>query len=409
MARAKVMFMSSGFGMKDLSIKLRLSITVIVLILGFSVFGLATLKEISSLSVNGPYYLRIVQGKDILADVLPPPKYIIESYLVTLQLSLTSDPAKIEYLSKRLQQLKTEYDTRQQFWQSQRLEPELQLSLLDKSDQSAKSFYAEVEKNFLPALKNRHQDDIGASLKLMEQAYEQHRGFINEVVSYSTERNHQDELNAAVAIAAGRKQLLWIFSVSVLTALGLAILTSRSTLSSLRVAQQVANAIADGDLDFAFDTSEKSEIGDLLRSLKIMQQQISERTASNMQLCDESSRLKMALDNINSNVIVADDQRKIIYLNPAMENMLHGAEEAIRREMPHFDVTKLVGSCMDEFHSHPSIQLGLLANLSHNHKAEVEVAGRTFQLLLTQFITGGTNGSGQWWNGRTGLRKSWLS
>jgi methyl-accepting chemotaxis protein len=41
---------------------------------------------VQEVQVNGPLYQRIVEGKDIVADILPPPEYIIESYLVVLQM-----------------------------------------------------------------------------------------------------------------------------------------------------------------------------------------------------------------------------------------------------------------------------------------------------------------------------------
>ena len=54
---------------------------------GMAIFGVMAWFTLQQLQVNGPLYQRIVQGKDIIADVLPPPEYIIESYLVSLQLS----------------------------------------------------------------------------------------------------------------------------------------------------------------------------------------------------------------------------------------------------------------------------------------------------------------------------------
>ena len=38
------------------------------------------------LAINGPYYAQLVQMKDVVADVLPPPAYIIETYLTVLQI-----------------------------------------------------------------------------------------------------------------------------------------------------------------------------------------------------------------------------------------------------------------------------------------------------------------------------------
>ncbi len=84
-----------------LTIKMRFTIILSTLVIGFSLFGFATFKAMNALNVNGPIYQRIVQGKDIIADVLPPPEYIIESYLVTLQLTQAADPAEISALVTR--------------------------------------------------------------------------------------------------------------------------------------------------------------------------------------------------------------------------------------------------------------------------------------------------------------------
>ncbi|MCX7087886.1 MAG: hypothetical protein NTV00_07515, partial [Methylococcales bacterium] len=75
--------------LEQLSIKIRFILIVAVLVTGFSAFGLLTAYVINTISINGPIYQRIVQGKDIIADVLPPPEYIIESYLLVLQISKT--------------------------------------------------------------------------------------------------------------------------------------------------------------------------------------------------------------------------------------------------------------------------------------------------------------------------------
>ena len=40
-------------------------------------FGLWSTSTLNIAKVHGPYYNRIVQGKDLIADILPPPNYII--------------------------------------------------------------------------------------------------------------------------------------------------------------------------------------------------------------------------------------------------------------------------------------------------------------------------------------------
>ena len=38
------------------------------------------------LAINGPFYRKLVQMKDVVADILPPPAYIIEAQLTVLRL-----------------------------------------------------------------------------------------------------------------------------------------------------------------------------------------------------------------------------------------------------------------------------------------------------------------------------------
>src|SRR6187402_2847572 len=82
----------------------------------FAAFALVAFRVINTVKVNGPVYHRIVQGKDLIADVLPPPEYIIESYLLVLQLEKATDPVTIAGLVERGRSLKRDFDTRHQFW-----------------------------------------------------------------------------------------------------------------------------------------------------------------------------------------------------------------------------------------------------------------------------------------------------
>ncbi|MGZ5059674.1 MAG: methyl-accepting chemotaxis protein, partial [Methylobacter sp.] len=95
----------------QLTIKMRFILILGTLIIGFSLFGIATFKAMTKLNVNGPVYQRIAQGKDVIADVLPPPEYIIESYMVALQLTVVSDfyDLKTQALVSRFKKLKLAY------------------------------------------------------------------------------------------------------------------------------------------------------------------------------------------------------------------------------------------------------------------------------------------------------------
>ena len=82
-------------------IKAKLFLLLGVSIAGFVLFALFSFSTLNGLKVNGKLYKRIVQGKDLIADVLPPPEYIIETYLISLQLLDETNPQVINSLIEK--------------------------------------------------------------------------------------------------------------------------------------------------------------------------------------------------------------------------------------------------------------------------------------------------------------------
>ena len=137
----------------------RFAALLIILVAGFAIYGFWSFRTINHLKVNGPVYEHIVQGKDLIADILPPPEYIIESYLVTL-LATTAAPAERKPLFDNLKTLKKDYDTRRAFWIKEDLEDTLK-EPMNKADKSAQEFYQLAFSQLIPALEK--EDNAGAA------------------------------------------------------------------------------------------------------------------------------------------------------------------------------------------------------------------------------------------------------
>jgi PAS domain S-box-containing protein len=282
-----------------LNIKMRFMLILGTMIFGFTLFGFATLKAMNVLNVNGPIYQHIAQGKDIIADVLPPPEYIIESYLVALQLIQATDSTEMSVLATRFQILSKEYESRHQYWLDQSLEQEIHASLLENTYQPAKTFYNEAIQHFLPSIQAGDRDRSKATLVQMHNAYEAHRLAIDKLVKLTSARNSEVETQAQNTIHNYKIILTGIFIFSVALAVLLTVLISRGILHSLKTVQQVAEAIAEGDLNSNIDTYQSDEFGDLLRSMKTMQQQLLARLTANQVLLEETNRLRLELENIS--------------------------------------------------------------------------------------------------------------
>jgi len=105
----------------------RLTISRAIVVFGIAaVLGLAAIIGTSNyalqqIKVGGPLYDKIKLGNDLIADILPPPEYVIEAYLeATLAIR---EPASLAERRARLTQLRKDYDDRREFWSKSDLDP----------------------------------------------------------------------------------------------------------------------------------------------------------------------------------------------------------------------------------------------------------------------------------------------
>ncbi|WP_213772794.1 PAS domain-containing methyl-accepting chemotaxis protein [Bradyrhizobium sp. dw_78] len=96
----------------------------------------------------------------------------------------------------------------------------------------------------------------------------------------------------------------------------------------------------------------------------------------------------LAIDAITSNVMIADADLTIVYMNRAVVDLLKGAEAEIRKDLPNFRVADLIGSDIGVFHKNPNHQRRMLESLNTTHRATINVGGRTFDLIATPLKDG---------------------
>ena len=105
-----------------------------------------------------------------------------------------------------------------------------------------------------------------------------------------------------------------------------------------------------------------------------------------MKIAAESMRTKIALDTCQTNVMIADADHNIVYMNATMVEMMRAAETELRAELPQLDVDKLLGTNIDVFHKDPSHQRKMLAALSSTYETSIKIAGRTFDLIASPVV-----------------------
>ncbi|MDE3737722.1 methyl-accepting chemotaxis protein [Pseudomonas resinovorans] len=145
---------------------------------------------------------------------------------------------------------------------------------------------------------------------------------------------------------------------------------------------RVVTAYGDGDFSQDMDRlpGKKAQITQAIDKVR-------DQLRSAAQAASENIRIKSALDNCSTNVMIADGERNIIYMNKTVTSMLQNAEADLRKALPSFSVSKLLGGSIDQFHKNPEHQKRLLATFTSTFRAQIEVGGRTFGLVANPVIS----------------------
>ena len=262
--------------MNQLSVRQRFYILLAVFGLGFTLFFAVSYKVFNDVKVNGDLYAKIVQKKDLIADVLPPPNFVVETHMVALQLleSEGNDPAEFNKLTERLKVLKAEYETRHNFWVDQQLPPELRDVFINKAHAPVMGYYKLVQDDLVGAIKAKDMESARVAFSKANLAFIQHRDAIDQVVKMATQLATDTEAQAAQTINWSNILLLAMFVVVLALCLTVALIISNGIVKPLSETVQVAQKFAQGDLTVHINDMGKSELGQLNLALRNMQQSL---------------------------------------------------------------------------------------------------------------------------------------
>jgi PAS domain S-box-containing protein len=221
---------------QKMSMKSKLLLLSGVFAIGFIAFGALSFFTLNSVKVNGRNYQEIIQNKDLLADVLPPPAYIVEPCLVVQLMPRAKTPQELQTLQDRYSRLKTEFETRQAYWAKNLPESPMKQELVDKSQKPALAFFAIVEREFLPLLK---AGDVAAARDLIDAKmmplFDEHREAVDSIVKSATDQATTKEASVAKSIA-------WQMAIQWTVGIALLAIVSAITLWLRRIAGKQEDA-----------------------------------------------------------------------------------------------------------------------------------------------------------------------
>ncbi|HET6619533.1 MAG TPA: methyl-accepting chemotaxis protein [Dongiaceae bacterium] len=278
--------------------------------IGFVAVIWTALMAINELKVGGPVYTRIVLGKDLIADILPPPEYIIEPYLeATLALN---DPKSLGARKERLAQLRKDYDARHEYWKADRLyDPAIVGKLIGPAHDEAARFWDEIDKTFLPALERGDMAAASASYATVADAYSKHRAVIDEIVAAANDSNARSE-----ASAAGRETLfmsiVWTVSAIVLLiVLGGVLFMALGVVRPIAGMTAVMKSLSEGVLDVVIPSAQrKDEVGQMAKAVDVFRANAVEAKAAREREAAQQLERQQRFERMDSLTHSFDDSVK---------------------------------------------------------------------------------------------------
>ena len=250
---------------RDLSIRLKLFSLIGVYALGFAAF--ITVLTRSSHHERAAM-TSVIEMKDLVADVLPPPKYVIESYLTLLELSYETTPAERDDLLKTWDRLKKEFEDRQAYWDGALPETRLKQALVRDSTASARELFALGDKEFIPAVRAADHARVQALLEgKIRELYARHRASIDEVVQTANKESEAHARDAAETVASGERQtaVVGLGLLAICLAFGWAV--ARSITGRIKSTVDALGAVAAGDLTARLADDSNDDLGKMSRAL----------------------------------------------------------------------------------------------------------------------------------------------
>jgi methyl-accepting chemotaxis protein len=334
-------------------------------------------------AINGPAYNRIIASKDLVADILPPPSYILElHYYVTRALldvdapgkrSGTINTANISQLASAFPRLKQSYDDRLSHWAKDKNISEEERSLLTgSSNDAAQEYMSLVGTAFLPALQSGDFRKAIATYALLDQRYQEQRSRIKELIELSSQSVAENK-QAAAASEARTGLLKLLFSILLLS-ISFAVLYLMLR-NFARPLDKIANDLGDGADEFLQVANQIAESSNRLAEGASEQAAAIEETSASLE--EMSSMIHSSARNADQAKTLANDSQS--NASEGLNSMQQMTEAMAAIERSSNEVAKIVKS-IDEI----AFQTNILALNAAVEAARAGEAGAGFAVVAEE-------------------------
>ena len=224
-------------------------------------FGGLLYHSFTTFKINGDVYKEIILGKDLVADFLPPPEFIVESHLLVHQMVSLTDKVEIQALVDQSKKLRQDYEERHQVWQKDLPVGKLKLAVTETSYLPAMKYFDMRDHEFIPSiLSNQREKAKKIAENDLEPLFAEHKQAIAQVINLANERNAAIE-QATAGSVSNRLMLVSVLACFLTVIIGgVSIWIVRGITRPLSRTVQVLERVSSGDLRSRLEVRSKDEL-----------------------------------------------------------------------------------------------------------------------------------------------------
>ena len=239
----------------------------IFLFIGNFVLAITFYFSTEQTRVGGTAYREIAALKDLRADVLPPPLYLVDAHNAVLQIQ--ARPSRVAELQADLERLHEDYDQRLAFWKTQSPPEDLARLMFGASDQAAKRFWSITESKIIPAARAGDTQALLGAGDEIEVAYSAHRKAIDELVPLISAARDRSETATLADLDASRTLLRTTLLAMTLVSMAALWLLFRRVIRPIQGISAYTANLAAGNFQIKVPYLGRSdEVGEIAKSLE---------------------------------------------------------------------------------------------------------------------------------------------
>lgn len=230
--------------------KLSLRAQVLMLLAMFGVLFTAVVGVVwvnTAERAEDSVYAPVLSTKDLVADALPPALYVVEPWLVAHE-AVLAETSKLDASEARWAQLERDFEAREAYWTTTKLDEGLRSKLQDTMIPSARKFF-QTGKPIFPLLRAGKRDEAEKLLsQQLRPAYDVQKAAVDQTMAFAAEVEKQQRAAAGGSVRTLKLTIALAALIGGILSVVLGLRTVSNLSKRLRTIIESLETAAQGDL-----------------------------------------------------------------------------------------------------------------------------------------------------------------